>query len=184
MNCKFHPEAKAVTKCAVCGAEMCSECGKSAFYRDKDSNEPLCLECSLKAAKEDLEEKENNLKRFFKNGLIACGIWIGGIIVGAIANIVFIKVSHDYGYGSNAQLVISLGSMLGAAIFLSSGAIFMPTTEKKDFFARLKSVFWNIVIFTFFLPLCFILFSIMDKISVYKAGKKVKEIKDALGIAN
>ena len=183
MNCKFHPTAEAVTKCAKCGAELCSLCQSNAFYVDEE-HKPLCLECSLKTAKEDLEEKENNLKRFFKNGLIACGIWIGGIIVGAIANIVFIKVSHDYGYGSNAQLIITLGSMLGAAIFLSSGAILVPTTEKKDFFEKLKSAILTIVIGTFLMPIWFIFFLIMDKISVYKAGKKVKKIKIALGINN
>lgn len=183
MNCKFHPTAEAVTKCAKCGAELCSLCQSNAFYVDEE-HKPICLDCSLEAAEKDLEKEKADSKNFFKNGLIACGIWIGGIIVGAIANIVFIKVSHDYGYGSNAQLIISLCSMLGAAIFLFRGAFLIPTTEERGFFKALKSVFWNIVLVTFFLPIWFILFLIIHKISVSKAYKKVKEIKEALGIAN
>ena len=33
MNCKFHPEAEAVTTCAVCGAGICSACDAGAFAR-------------------------------------------------------------------------------------------------------------------------------------------------------
>lgn len=49
MNCKFHPTAEAVTKCAVCGAELCSQCDTNAFFRVEKG--ALCIRCSLKEAK-------------------------------------------------------------------------------------------------------------------------------------
>lgn len=62
MDCKFHPEAEAVTTCAVCGAGMCSACDAGAFARLEKNEQPLCIECSFKEAEENVNSGERYLK--------------------------------------------------------------------------------------------------------------------------
>lgn len=69
MNCKFHPEAKAVTKCAVCGAEMCSECEKNAFFRDEKG--ALCLNCSLERAQLEVANRTDFLRKLKRKLIFA-----------------------------------------------------------------------------------------------------------------
>ncbi|MBQ6028062.1 MAG: sel1 repeat family protein [Treponema sp.] len=61
MNCKFHPEEKAVTKCAECGTDICSPCDTNAFFRVEKG--ALCLECSLKEAEYNVVFDKNRLKK-------------------------------------------------------------------------------------------------------------------------
>ena len=61
MNCKFHPTAEAVTKCAECGKPICFYCDQKAFFRTEDEDKkPLCLECSLKKAKIEFAKKNKS----------------------------------------------------------------------------------------------------------------------------
>lgn len=62
MNCKFHTDKESVTKCAVCGAEMCSKCTSEAFYT-LENGQPLCKECSLEEAAENVVWGESYLKK-------------------------------------------------------------------------------------------------------------------------
>ena len=169
--CKFHPEAEAVTKCAVCGADLCSICNKDAFYID-DEKQPFCLECSLKEAEKDLADKKAFLKMTKKDGGIGVLIWFAGIVLGGI----LMDKTEVLG------TILSFVSMFGGALFFLRSALFLST--EKDFFDRLKSVFWKIILNTLFLPIVVIFFLISDKIDIARANKKVKEIKTKLGIEN
>lgn len=62
MNCKLHSTVAAVATCAVCGVGMCSECTSEAFYIT-ESGQPLCKECSLEEAAENVVWGESYLKK-------------------------------------------------------------------------------------------------------------------------
>lgn len=157
MNCKFHPTAEAVTKCAVCDAEMCSMCAKGAFY--ENDGKPVCLECSLQGAEEDLTLKKDTLKNFIKNGIIASVIWIVGACLLPLG-----------GFGILIMLV--------AAIFFFRSALLF--SKEKGFFEKLKDIFWGIVFATLLCPFYVIYILICDKMDVSRATKKIEAIKSAL----
>lgn len=99
MNCKFHPTAEAVTTCATCGAGMCASCDKDSFFKE-ESGQPLCFECSLKEAEENVSSGEKYLKKM-KIKLVFATIFVAlsilplfatfGIIFGGglMSNIIF-----------------------------------------------------------------------------------------------
>ena len=53
MNCKFHPEAEAVTTCGWCEAPMCNECVNKSFITRKMNNRPTCYLCSIERMEKD-----------------------------------------------------------------------------------------------------------------------------------
>lgn len=163
MNCKFHPAAEAVTTCATCSAGMCSSCENGAFFYTKD-DKPMCLECSLKVAEDDLAADELHQKRLWRDGLIASIIWIAGIVLGAALYEVLYLLT------------------LVAAIFLYKSSLF--TSEERGFFEKIKAIFWQIVLGTLLLPIMFIYLLICGKWDKIKAKKKIEKIKTALGNAN
>ena len=162
MNCKFHPTAEAVTTCDVCGAEICSVCAKEAFY--ENDGKPVCLECSLKGAEEELTLKKVTLKDEIRDGIIASIILFAGLALGGTV--------HE------ALYVL----MLVAPIVFCRTTLFM--SDERDFFEKIKDVFWRIILMALFCPLFVIFYLISYKIDVVKANKKVKKIKVALGNAN
>lgn len=163
MNCKFHPAAEAVTTCATCGAGMCASCENGAFFHTEDEK-PLCLECSLKEAEDDLMQKKSIQKDELKIGIIASIIWIvGACLVPVIGG-------------------VSLLIMLGAAIFYSGKTLF--TSEESGFAEKIKAIFWQIIAAVLLLPIFVIILTIRYKMDVIKANKKVNKIKAALGNAN
>lgn len=80
MNCKFHPTAEAVTTCATCGAGMCSQCETGAFFR-MESGQPLCIECSLKEAEENVVFGERYLKRMKRKLVFASIFFVLAIVL-------------------------------------------------------------------------------------------------------
>ena len=162
MSCKFHPTAEAVTTCSVCGAGICSICAKNAFY--ENDGKPVCLECSLKGAEEELTLKKVTLKDEIRDGLIASVIWFAGLALGGTVHGAFYLL------------------MLVAAIFHVRGDLF--TSEERGFFEKIKEIFWNVVLVTLFMPIFVIILLIRLKMEVIKANRKVKKIKAALGNAN
>lgn len=52
MNCYYHPDKPAVAMCPQCGMGLCQDCVANAAYAW--DNHPLCHDCSLKAATEEL----------------------------------------------------------------------------------------------------------------------------------
>lgn len=116
MNCKFHPTAEAVTKCADCGAKMCSSCDTHAFFRTEKG--ALCLECSLERAQHGIEWKTNYLKKL-KRKLIFASIFI-------VLAIIFFIDSDLW---------------LGAFLWLLCGLIQTWGQEKDEY--SVKSVIWG-----------------------------------------
>lgn len=177
MNCKFHPAAEAVTTCASCGAGMCASCENGAFFR-VESGQPLCFECSLKKAGEDvdfgkswLKKEEDDLareKKAFKTkcikGIIAVIFWGAGIYL-------FKEL------GGGAVFV-----MLVAAIFYLGTAVFYG--EADGCFDKIKSVFQMIIFGTLVLPWVVISEAFRDRREIKKIEAKVNKIKAALGNAN
>ena len=161
MNCKFHPTAEAVTKCDVCGAELCSMCAKGAFY--ENDGKPVCLECSLKGAEEELTLKKMLQKSAVKIGIIASISWVVGACLIPLG-----------GFGILLMLI--------AAIVYCKGALF--ASDKRGFFEKIKDIFWNFVAFTLLCPILVIGDLIRDKKEVTAITKKVEKIKAALGNAN
>ena len=162
MNCKFHPTAEAVTTCATCGAGMCSSCENGAFFYTKD-DKPLCLECSLKEAEEKLADIKYFQKETWIKGSIASVIWFAGLALGTRYEILYLLV-------------------LAAAIFFSGKALF--TSEEKGFFEKIKAIFWQVILFSLFLPICVIYFLVSNKLRMIKTNSKVKKIKAVMGNTN
>ena len=81
MNCKFHPEAKAVTKCAKCGADLCSACDTNAICRTNKG--ALCLNCSQEIRSNVVTRETGDLKKL-KRKLIFATIFIVLAIVNLI----------------------------------------------------------------------------------------------------
>ena len=158
MNCKFHPEAEAVTTCAVCGAWMCSACDAGAFY--VNDGKPLCLDCSLKEAEEQLETRKMAQKFYWSSVIIASIFWIAGLVLGDKVHAAFYLL------------------MLIAAIGVARGSLFK--SDGEGLFGIIKTVFWV----TLFLPLVFIFILISGKWEKIKTKRKVKKIKAALDNAN
>lgn len=162
MNCKFHPTAEAVTTCATCGAGMCSSCDKDSFFKE-ESGQPLCFECSLKKAEDDLAAEKLYQKRLWRDGIIASIIWMAGVFLGAMYEVLYLL-------------------MLVAAIFLYKSSLF--ASDERGFFEKIKAIFWQIILGTLLLPIMFIFLLICGKWDKIKANKKVNKIKAALGNAN
>lgn len=168
MNCKFHPTAEAVTTCAICGAGMCSSCENGAFFHT-DDDKPICLECSLKEAEDDLSTYKPYQKALLVNGIIASIIWIIGACLTSVT-------------GGFSILI-----MLCAVIFFYAKVMDIPTllaSEEKSFFGKIGEILFGIVLDIILLPLIFILLLIKNKWDMIKANKKLKKIKAALGTAN
>lgn len=163
MSCKFHPTTKAVTTCAVCGAEMCSSCDAGAFFRAEDDN-PICLECSLKEAEEDLTDDKLYQKDLWISGIISSVVWFVGLFLSSVIE----------GY---AFLIILLAGIIfhGKTLFMS---------EERGFFEKIKAIFWQIILGSLFLPFWVIFLLIGNKIRMTKSNSKVKKIKTALGNTN
>ena len=123
MNCKFHPEVESVTKCAICGAEMCSQCDTNAFYRDEKG--PLCLECSLLRANEIGESDETFLKRM-KRKVISASIFV------VLAVIFLIAASNDHNGGM---------AFCGIISWFIAGFIQTRGHEKDQY--SVKSIIWG-----------------------------------------
>ena len=171
MNCKFHPTAEAVTKCDVCGAELCSMCAKGAFY--ENDGKPVCLECSLRGAEEELAHEKANQKDDIKNGIIASIIWIVGVcVVGSSIERSFVVLGIGF-------LV-----MLVAAIVFCGGFKGIIAVAKDPESSGFSKIIKNIVLYTLICPFFVIFVLISDKMDVSRANKKVKKIKAALGNAN
>ncbi len=162
MNCKFHPTAEAVTTCATCGAGMCASCETGAFFHTED-DKPLCLECSLKEAEDDLAAEKLYQKRLWRDGIIASIIWMAGVFLGAMYEVLYLL-------------------MLVAAIFLYKSSLF--ASDERGFFEKLKAIFWKIILGTLLLPIMFVFLLICGKWDKIKANKKVNRIKAAMGNAN
>lgn len=162
MNCKFHPEAEAVTTCAVCGAGMCSVCDAGAFY--ENDGKSVCLECSLKGAEEELMLDKVTLKDEIRDGIISSIVWFAGIALGGIVHEVFYLL------------------MLVAPIVFCRTTLFM--SDERGFYEKIKDVFWRIILIALLCPLFVIYCLISYKIDVVKVNRKVKKIKAALGNAS
>ena len=177
MNCKFHPTAEAVTTCATCGAGMCASCENDSFFKE-ESGQPLCFECSLKKAGEDVEfgkswlkKEEDDLaheKKAFKTkcikGIIAVIVWGAGIYL-----------FKELGSGSVFIMLVAAFFYLGAAVFYG---------EADGCFDKIKDVFWSIIAGTLLLPYVVISEAFRDKREIKKIEAKVNKIKAALGNAN
>lgn len=124
MYCKFHPTVEAVTKCPVCGADMCSSCDSNAFYRTETGG--LCLECSLKKAEEDNLEGEKFIKNKLKKIILATILLIVAIIF---------FISDNVGVGDGGML------FAGAVCWFLSGLFQTWGHEKKEL--GVKSFIWE-----------------------------------------
>lgn len=127
MNCSFHPAAEAVTKCAECGADLCSECDTNAFYRTEKG--AFCIRCSQKRALNGIDWKTGYLKKLKRNLVFACIFFVLAIV----CLIVACKVSSD-------------GAMIAAAIgvcvfWFLCGFIQTWKHEKDEF--SVKHLIWG-----------------------------------------
>ena len=176
MNCKFHPTAEAVTKCAVCDAGMCSSCAEGASFKVGDSQYSgflwkidrdvgasfevtsghLCLECSLKKAENDYIDKKNTQKKMLRDGVIASVIWIVGVCLTSVIG----------GFGLFIMLVASI-------VFYGLGGMFVAAS---GFFVIIK----NVALGTLFLPIIAIVYMVGFKMDVKKANKDVRRIDDEI----
>ena len=120
MNCRFHPESEAVTKCAVCGADLCSSCDTNAFFRVKEG--ALCLKCSQERALNGITWKTEYLKGL-KRKLIFATIFI------VLSIIIFILSSSTAGY------------IFGAIFWFLSGFI-QTRGQEKDAYS-VKNMIWG-----------------------------------------
>lgn len=118
--CKFHPEAEAVTKCAVCGADLCSSCDTNAFFRLKEG--ALCLKCSQERAQTIVFNRTDYLKRL-KRKIFFSTIYIVFSIV------TFILSSSTAGY------------IFGAIFWFLSGFIQTKGHEKDT--GSVKNIIWG-----------------------------------------
>ncbi len=123
MNCRFHPKVEAVTRCSVCGAEMCSQCETNAFFQDESG--VLCLDCSLKEAEQKLDYDKRRFKKLIRK-LIFASIFI----IAAIGQ--FIAGSSD----DNGGMVFS-----GVVAWFLSGLIQTWGHEKDK--TSVKSFIWG-----------------------------------------
>ena len=82
--CQFHPEEEAVTKCAVCGANLCSPCDTNAFFRVEKG--ALCLRCSLKEAKHNVAFTAKRLGNQIKKVIFAALLFASAITSWVIAD--------------------------------------------------------------------------------------------------
>lgn len=161
MNCKVHPTAEAVTTCAVCGAGICSQCA-GIFHTGND--ESLCLECALKKEEDKIADCKYVQKDTLIMGGIATVIWGVGVWLAADISPAFILI------------------MLGAAILFGRKALFM--SDERDFFEKIKTIFWQIVLGTFLLPVFVILLLITANWKMIKSKSAIRKIKAALNSAN
>ncbi len=159
MNCKFHPTAEAVTKCAKCGKPICFYCDQKAFFRTEDEDKkPLCLECSLKKAKiefEAYEEFEKEEKKRRKKALIFWFIGLPLIALGGIGLILMI-----------AAAIIYMGKSLIAS-------------EEQTFMDKVKGTLFVVLAFTLILPFVILKDSSSDKKNIKRVKGKLQEVQAA-----
>lgn len=175
MNCKFHPKAEAVTTCATCGAGMCSQCENGAFFR-VESGQPLCIECSLKEAEENVVFGERYLKRM-KRKLV-------------FATIFFVLAIISFVVGEEGSIIV------GIIFWFLSGFIQTRGHEKDG--GSIKSIMWSdtaqdeisfskVIFYVFAAPVMLIR-NFIDypklKVSHQLDVQKYEEIKVAFGNAN
>jgi hypothetical protein len=165
MNCKFHTDKESVTKCAVCGAEMCSKCKEHPYYCN-DKDEPYCLDCSLQAAELELENQKEWRKFFLIRGIIASVIWFVGLGLFGIFGEDFAPIAIVLMIGAVIFLLISMGKEF------AKGVVFVS----DDFSGKVKTFF----LVALFCPFYVIFLLILDKSNIRKANKKVKKIKSEL----
>jgi len=164
MNCKFHTDKESVTKCAVCGAEMCSECKEHPYYRD-DKDEPCCLDCSLKLAESWLKN-EKEIHNFIKiRGIIASVIWSIGLGLFGIFGENFAPIAIVLMIGAVIFFLISLGKEFFIAVFGSC-----------DFYGKIKTF----LLMALLCPFYVIFILIVKKLDINKANKEVQKIKSDL----
>lgn len=123
MNCKFHPTAEAVTKCAMCGAELCFYCDTNAFFRVEKG--ALCIRCSLKEAKCNVSFAVSRLASQIRKVIFAAILFAAAIISWVIAS--------DGGRAFPALLVFVFWFLCG----------FIQTRgQEKDEYS-VKSIIWE-----------------------------------------
>lgn len=172
MNCKFHPEAEAVTTCAVCGAGMCSACDAGAFARLEKNEQPLCIECAFKEAEENVNSGERYLK-IMKVKLIFATIFVVLSIFPLISTFGII-----FGGGEMSNIIFTIIFII--LFWFLAGRILVTRKEK------MKTMSDRIGLG---LAAPFILIRSFREYSREKAEQPVKvqryeEIKTALGNAN
>lgn len=159
--CKFHPDAEATTKCAECGKEMCFYCDSKAFFRSEDEdNGPLCLECSLKKAKRDVNVNEEMLKIGKTRRTIALILWLIGLPLLALG-----------GFGALFMIV--------AAIVYEVEIMASMALEEDSFTEKIKTFLTGVLICTFTCPFSIIKESNSRKKEIKKATKKLQEVQSA-----
>lgn len=130
MNCKVHPTAEAVTTCAVCGAGMCSQCDAGAFARLEENDQPLCMECALKQAEENVNFGEHFLKSM-KIKLIFASILI------CLSIFFFVAMDDEMGIFEDKGLCAICAFLFW---FLSG---FIQTRGHEKIKGSVKSIFWE-----------------------------------------
>ncbi|MBQ5998255.1 MAG: SEL1-like repeat protein [Treponema sp.] len=155
MNCKFHPTAEAVTKCAVCGAELCLYCDQKAFFRSEDEDKkPFCLNCSLKEAKIKVAAYEEYLLLNKKRNRIALILWIAGLLL----------------------LIFGIGIvfMIAASIVYNGKALI--ASEEQTFSEKIKATLLTVLICTITCPFDIIKDSGRNKKEIKKFRQKLQDI--------
>ena len=159
MNCKFHPTAEAVTKCAECGAEMCFYCNQKAFFYSEDGK-PFCLKCSLEKAERDFFVSEEFLKHGKSRRTIALVLWLIGLPLLALG-----------GFG--------IFLMLAAAIVLEVEIWVGVASEEKTFTEKIKTFIFGVLVTAVICPFIVIKESNSRKKELKKAEQKYKEVQAA-----
>ena len=167
MNCKFHTDKESVTKCAVCGAEMCSKCKEHPYYCN-DKDEPYCLDCSLQAAERELENQKEWQKFFLIRGIIASVIWLIGLRLFGILGDDFAPIAIVAMIGAVIFLLISMGKEFAKNVVFIS--------DDEGFSGKIKTF----LLVALFCPFYVIFLLILFKSNINKANKKVKKIKSDL----
>jgi hypothetical protein len=158
MNCKFHPTADSVTKCAKCGAEMCFYCDRKAFFRsEEEEGKPLCLECSLKKAKIEYEVSEEMLKDGKKRRTTALVLWFVGLPMLALG-----------GFG--------ILLMIAASIVYEIEVMAFAAAQEKTFSEKIKMFLFGVLIETITCPFSIIKESNKRKKEIKKTQQKFQEV--------
>lgn len=157
MNCKFHPEAESVSKCARCGADMCFFCNKKAFFRNEDDDKPLCLNCSVKKAKVEFAVSEEMLEYGKKRKTIALILWFSGLPL--------------LGLGGFGILFL-----IAAAIIYEGGFIVDFASKERGFTEKIKSFLLGVLMGIITCPFFIIKDNISNKKELKKAHQKLQDV--------
>jgi hypothetical protein len=161
MQCSYHPDKEAISKCSKCGRPLCEECGKSQ----------LCIDCAVMPSKAAEEAGGIRLinwegwitsftspKKALKNNIgsasyagVAMNLLVGLVFAGALAFILTAAGKPAGGdssitgaFGYTTQFIIFLCIWLAFAIFSYSLAMLL---------SGMGSFKQHMYIFSLFIPL-------------------------------